>query len=856
MANFPHMSDTEFPNIEQVDVWKFKNDFPYENFDDVQMRITICAVPWDVGLIHVGNAQIGGLGNVVAFEDEAERNLWFENLEDKFTFETEYRKFHMQGKGGSVDGTIKLPIPYDVLSRYNYAIVEYTPMPVHLEKTGVRKWFYFIRESFMKAANTTEVELILDAWQTFIYGMKIPYMMLERGHAPISALSADEYLANPVENTRYVTGADVTFDDAPSVVTKENEIVFNDGDKIYACMICDAALGGTWGNYRDSWRMPNTNRLTNQGVPNYICVGMPAENFNEFLTAIDGDIPQFKQCVKAVFFASEKMITLSGAIKLSDKYTFNYINGIRETRNLLTLDKEAFGYDEKYAGLAKLYTFPYAHIEIMDENGESHIVRVEDTSGKLDIATHLSTVFPYIKLTSNVLGIGGNNNRDISFKALTTRRMRYGGKWQDVKLDWDVPTFAVVQGNGITSDYATWYDRQQMHNNATTAKANANASAATAKTNADNTARTAKTNANNAAANAKTNTDLLADTAKANTDADAATVVSNAGLDTACNNSMSSINQTYNNESTQVSNAFVGTSAQLANKVSEAMLGVKTEKQRESTGISSVGGVVGGFLSGGFLGGVNQAVQANMQMGVTIHASAGETAIETESNSIGATNTRAQNTVVNGNANSKIASETSAENSKISGQAANTAATMRANATRTRDANKTAAANTKAMENTNAANTLNTELGVNTATKNTEDANATRTYDNAQEAIANFERQNRIKPTNTFGEISNGETATTRPMAVFAQVVTQNSGAIAAAGDEMLRFGYQCNMNWQFTGWNLMRHFTYWKVSDLWIDDFRLPDAYADRIRFALMGGVCVWRSPDIIGKTSIYENM
>ena len=106
-----------------------------------------------------------------------------------------------------------------------------------------------------------------------------------------------------------------------------------------------------------------------------------------------------------------------------------------------------------------------------------------------------------------------------------------------------------------------------------------------------------------------------------------------------------------------------------------------------------------------------------------------------------------------------------------------------------------------------------------------------------------------------FGEVSNAETATTRPIGVFAQVVTQSPGEIAAAGGEFLRFGYNCNMQWDFETWNLMDKFTYWKVSDLWIDSLSIPDKYADGIRFALMGGVCVWRRPEYIGKTSIYEN-
>ena len=898
MANYPHMSDTEFPDVAGVDVWKMKNDFPFEEFDSVQMKITVCAVPWDVGLIHVGNAQIGGLGNVVDFGSEQARDAWFENLTDKYTFHTEYRAFHMQGKGGAVDGTIKLPIPYDMLARYNYAIVEYEPMPVNLEGYGVSKWFYFIRESFMKAANTSEVELILDAWQTFIYGISIPYLMLERGHAPMAALSAEQFLANPIQNTRYVAGDDVTFDDAPSVLKSENEIVFNDGDNIYACIVLDSAITGTWGEYRNTWRMPSGSRFTNQGVPNYSCVCIDADRFNDFIIDVDHSFPQFKQAVKAVFFASDKMVKLGNALEFAG-YTFHYASANYQTHDLLDLTKASFGYDSKYANIAKLYTYPYAHIEIMDEHGEVSIIRVEDTTGKLDVVSSLSTVYPFINLTANVTGIGGAGVRSVYFKHLGGRAMRYGGRWQTVVLDWEVPTFAVVQSNNITYDYATHFDRVQARNDADTAKAVANRNAATAKTNAnaqalaakqnadnsaanektnaDKTARTIKTNANNSAANAETNAYLLADMEKANSDADGDLARANAALEITANTAINAAGKSYNSKSNNISNATNGRSTALANSLTGVLTGISTKAQRESAGIAAIGGAVGAVLSLS-PSGLADTATSYLQAGVSIHASEAEAGAQQRNNNAAYQVSETNANAMTNAANNRMDGENSATNSKITGQANNTSATIKSNATRTQKASKKAATNSKNTANTNAANTYNNDiavnvnnkttanenalrtynaaLGVNALAKSTADDNALAAYNNALAAIANGIKQAALEPANTFGTISHGETATTRPMAVFAQVVTQNDGAIAAAGDEMLRFGYHCNLNWRFDGWQKMKYFTYWKVADMWIDDFRLPDAYADRIRFTLMGGVNVWRSPDIIGKVSIYDNL
>ena len=946
MATYPHMSDTEFPDVNGVDVWKLKNDFPFEEFDSVQMKITICSVPWDVGLIHVGNAQIGGLGNVVDFGSEQARDSWFENLADKYTFTTEYRAFHMQGKGGAVDGTIKLPIPYDVLARYNYAVVEYEPMPVNLEGYGVSKWFYFIRESFMKAANTSEVELILDAWQTFIYDLAIPYMMLERGHAPMAALSAEQFLANPIGNTRYVAGDDVTFDDAPSVLKSENEIVFNDGENIYACIVLDSAITGTWGEYRNTWRMPSGSRFTNQGVPNYSCVCIDADRFNDFILDVDYSFPQFKRAVKAVFFASDKMITLGNELEFAG-YTFHYASANYQTHDLLDLDKASFGYDSKYADIAKLYTYPYAHIEIMDERGEVSIIRVEDTTGKLDVVSSLSTVYPFINLTANVTGIGGAGVRSVYFKHLGGRAMRYGGRWQTVALDWEVPTFAVVQSNNITYDYATHYDRVQARNDADTAKAIANRDAATAKTNADKSARAAHdnavdsantgytnaeagantgyTNAAASASNEKTNADATAATIKGNADRsaanawdnayeladmeqtnsnnDAALVTNNATADTTAITADALDSNTYNAESTRLGNAFNLRSTNIANDLTTDLMSISTAAERESAGIAAIGGAVGAALSLSPSAAVQTAV-AYMQAGVSIHASQAEANKQTSTNSTQNASTALNNSFMLVEADRRTNAKRDIDNQRIMTQANNTAATTRSNAANTNSTSKTVADNSKAAANANALDTYNNDVltvnpnnyntavnnadrtrdtqignadrtrdtaignadrtylaqagqgGINELTKSTADQNALDAYNNALAAIENSVKQAALEPANTFGTIANGETATTRPMAVFAQVVTQNEGAIAAAGDEMLRFGYHCNLNWRFDGWQKMKYFTYWKVADMWIDDFRLPDAYADRIRFTLMGGVCVWRSPDIIGKVSIYDNI
>ena len=71
-----------FPDLDSVNVYKYENQFDYSRYDNAQMHITLCSVPWDMGEAHIGNRTISGIGNVVWFETEAKRDKWFADIPD------------------------------------------------------------------------------------------------------------------------------------------------------------------------------------------------------------------------------------------------------------------------------------------------------------------------------------------------------------------------------------------------------------------------------------------------------------------------------------------------------------------------------------------------------------------------------------------------------------------------------------------------------------------------------------------------------------------------------------------------------------------------------------------------------
>lgn len=891
MPNFPHLnSQGQFPDVGGVDVYKYDNHFDYERFNATQMELMICTVPWDVGEAHVGNRTISGIGNVVWFGSKTARDAWFDAIPDSkcYRFTTKFKELHSEQ-------IIDVPIPYDVASMYNYLVVRYNLFandnsPVEYEiPGGHREWFWFIREVEFVAPNTTRLHLLDDAFQTWMYDVTITNMVLERGHAPMFSTTVAKYLENPVENNQDLLTEDVNFGAEPSVVRHMDVLALNAGE-VWACIATTANPQGTWGSKSaDTWNVPASAAYDQNGVPSAFVIACEPTELDILLANATSSMPQFKQTVQGVFFAPKQLVSVAGNLTFAG-VECHTLASARTTLDLCKIQKAAFGYDAKYAELAKLYTSPYAHIEITDENGAVDVVRIEDTTGSLDVSASLSLAWPFINVDAHVLGTGGSTGATVTFRNITSRTFNVTGTWYETLRSWKVPTFAVVLDAATEYDYSTHFDRAQRVVDYTTAYsnskasaaaalANANAAASTAQTNANASAATAKANANASATTAQTNTTLQANAAKSNADASADTSVDNTALQVTANTAIIS----RSNQSALTDTSYVNGLAQ-ANQAWEAGYTRNTTNNEvnaeyASAAIGAAGGAVNSAISGAASGGLIGAGIGLLTGAVSGAASMGQTAVAanlktdqaelTVGYSQEKVNEASQNnrdrTTNQNNANSDNANTA---NTASTGVTANTAATAKANASRAQTAAITAAANTYATETANASRSYTTDTANAGRTYATETANAQRSYDatianagrtrtQAQSAIANDTAQAALRSPFVFGTFSNGDSATTKPMALFANIVTQSKSAIAAAGDEFLRYGYMYDRQWYFDGnWNIGKHFTYWKLKDFWVKDLQVPDMYMDKLRFFLFGGVTIWRRPEDIGHVTIYENM
>ena len=873
---FPHLNTTGAFPPNNVNVFQYDNQFDYSRFDDLQMTIELMSVPWDMGEAHIGNRTIGGIGNVVYFGSEQARDTWLDQRE-KLTFETKYKNLH-------TDNKIIVPVPFDVACNYNYLRVKYNAFandgsPVEYETAGgLRQWLWFIRDVEMLAPNATKLNLIIDAWQTFIYRVDISSMILERGHAPM--IDADVYLSNPVANCGNLLCDDVSFGNA-TLCKHTDEFIYNSGD-MYAVVITSANPKGNYGTKAgNNWKTPSGYK-NQDGVPNYYAFAVDSGDFSTFITAANSTMPQFLQTIKGVCFVAKALVNTAGDSFELCGVQCTYLSNGYKANNLYTFEKSDFGYNYRYAELAKLYTYPYAYLAIMDSDGNETQIRIEDTTGTITLETCANLCFPWLAIDSHLLGIGKAANRSISFKTLSNKTIPIGGNWYETLTTLKIPVFGVQQSGNTHNDYSTHYDRIQANTaltnaydsavaSANTAKSNADASADTDHTNSYTNANTNKSNADASADTEKTNADASADTAKTNTTASNTAITNNAANDntmqTNVTNNNNALNQTL--EDNQAARMLVDVAQSAYNTARAA------SNNLENAGVSiAAGGVnaalggVGGGLQSNLLGAVGFIASSAATMAVTANnttfaneiteyqISTYQPNMETllvSDNTAQRSNATANTLQVNTNRTNNTTNTVTASNDN----ATRTQTTTKANATRTQAVTKANATRTQTAAKDNADRTQTTTKANATATKNTAIANAGRTKSTAQDAITNSIAQRAMDAPFEFGAYENGQHSTTRPMGMYASIVTQNDYAIQAAGDEFLRYGYRLDRNWQFNGdWLAGKSkFCYWKLRDFWIRGLNVPDAYVDRLRFFLFEGVTVWRLPEFIGYTSIYDN-
>lgn len=904
MHQYPHLPQaTNFPDARSVAPYaQYHNDFDYSRWT-AGTKLTVCDVPWDDSR------------NIIGWENAERRDAWFHGLADaeRVTLSTE---FHILP-----DGSVKLPIPFATLSRANYIFVEY-PTPTgaaqpldHADPAReIHSWGYFIDDIRQLAASTSECRVTLDDWTTFGPYVHATYMQLTRGHAPMAATTVTDYLADPVHHSAMLLTADVNYGGTADITRDHAFIPFAAGEKyvMFASLISPdqldalepaadwrgpstppsyADVDARWGHQYQvdgyEWRMggrdysqattPVTPYTAGQTTPTTGCMyALAATDARKFFAYLASYLPQAMQTIQAMWVLPAELIDVTatgrhsiGGVTVYDVSKANELPDIQ-----IELTREMFGYAPEYAGIAKLYTYPYASLELSDNDGKTVEIRIENT-GDLDLHRRTSLAYPYLKSQMFLTGVNGTGSKTYDFRRLdgtTGTATSWDTDFAEFMTTFDIPTYSLFM-DGYTA-YAAHNQQANMkkarmlalnayHTGArsgNTAYENGKASANTAKSNADASAYTGRQNNLASNATAKTNADASADNANANTANTVTTENDNLNKRVAnrtadwTNKKGSAVD--LNNETTSLS------TSNLSQDI--AFMDTQFNVEASTGAIGTAASAASEFLSGDIGGGISAIVGGAVSIAKdalileatkTLNTNKQANSTRFGNNTTGIQNTTCEALIRNANTYDKDITKNN--NDLNTTNTKNNANTAKNNASRTK---ATGDSNAGRSYDTSKANNKRTNDTTLNNLKESRDASIfalQTTLEQTQQSTELDYQNHRNDAPQTYGTTSGDATADALAYrGCQIRVKTQSESAIRQAGDQMLRYGYAYEGAWAPDTFNVMKHYTYWQCSELWMDnDTDILNSAKRHIRDLFQNGVTVWRDPSDIGRTGIYDN-
>lgn len=889
MVEFPHLGESSgsFPGNNGRPFGQYRNSFDYDRYTG-ETLIKPCSVKWSLEST-----------DRPYWESKEARDQFFDALAgDAYSLTTIIDI--------TPESSVKLPIPFNALQSMNYLAVTMPELPgsggpLPYETEGPKRFYYFIESAHYLAPNTTECRLVLDAWTTWIYDLEIPRIWLERGHYPLKQTSVTSYLSNPVENNAGLLAPEPGAPSGnPSRVTDATWTPIGKGD-LYAVfawktdpgtLSIPATTGGTdtdasYSDYKNSsgdvtydgeeyvvedydWGQPpnvRTQAVTNSPGysadnvrPNGFAVtSIAASRLETFLNNLDTSYVPLWNALEAVYILPSDMIQRGSSLTIGG-VSHQYVTNPAESTLLdISLTQADFDYPAEYAGLAKLYTSPYAWLTISDGAGAEVIVNIEDTAS-LKVKRQVNAIYPYLTARTFLEGVGTDTAitytwKTISGDATTTIP---GSGYATALMVHEIPTFILTassQAAWTADNYST-----QIYNARQNAINSYHITARGANTDQYNTQQA---NATALANTQRTNSAATTNTARQNTANSSLTSLANQTT-----NNSTSLTTSYNSEITTLNNNKLQFDVQTDNLMISASTIVQNETLTATNNINSIsniatsviGGAVTGAMGGALVGGVG-ALPGALVGAVAGLMSSGATAIQsgiTTSISMGANEDIASAQQAN---NRQKLNETVLYNRNSTNQN-NELLTSQASLQTNQNSQATSINNSLATDlNATSVNASNTNA---TNSANVSNANASRSRHHGvlsgqtlltqaqREYQAKWQDLARSKPT----IISNGTGDATLDQwgsrGLLVQVATQPEDVTKRQGDMMLTYGYTTTEMVESPSLNLMDQFTYWQ-GDATVTG-SAPTTAITTVRDLFATGITVWRNPDKIG-SSIYEN-
>lgn len=848
---FPHLDGaTPFPGDGAHVYEQYVNTYDYHMWTP-NTKIKLCRVQWrDDGR------------DAVKFADDAARDAWFDALDgEAVTLDTS-----MYIARADSDG-VKIPVPYMTAQRYNYLVVDFTAevMQSPLQQTdGQTRYHYFVTHVTAEAPNTTTLVLQRDVWTDYINSTTINGLLLTRGHAPLTEMTPAQLLANPRANCRDFTLPDVDYGNAASNVRHSTPLNLQNGAR-YICLAAtfspeqlqamsktrgtnvtdsnpsysnnDGTVGGfAWGAGSVS-----TANVTGAGTAYNSVDNLTASNVTVYalesskisggyFDALFAYYPHIMSQITAVFVATANMMRLGGHVGVNGA-DWHTVSGTRAKLADIDLTVNDFGYTADYARITRLYLSPYAHLEISDNIGNKTRVEIADC-GHLSAQSVTSLSYPILRQLAWLDGVGGDGNTSISISALDGSNVTAGVPNADVLktlISHDIPTYA-LQRRAIDAHRAEAYNREvaQARENSVIAYENGarSANVSLANTNRSNANSIANTNLSNALnstvtdnANSASNTIYARNMQQQN-------MLLTAANDKIDELNVASLDLTTNLVNTEITASAIGTVTAAIGTIGTAAAGIAVT--------AATGGAAAPMIAAG-LGAAGSIGLSGASFATGASKTTAEAAYKQTYNDAAAWAAKKYNT----NANS--VSIAMAGTQLVESTNLNTNNTNASNAT-----NTSITANNAATSNANAA-----------ASRNQSVDNAKRSMINARSNVTAAWRDllnHAAQPVGAYGGDNFQQATGLDTMTV--KIVTEDNGAIAAAGDYMLRYGIASNKLYNRPSLTPCKHFTYWQAADVWLTNNLAGNDALDTIRERLTDGVTIWNDPDEIGGDYLTVNL
>lgn len=849
--DFPHLQNaTTFPGTDTRVYEQYRNVFDY-NVWTPNTVIKLCHVNW-----------YDDYHDVVKFPDDVARDAWF----DKLNGETVKLTTNMYIARADTDG-IKLPVPYMTVQQYNYIVVDFSHDIVNTpyQKTDVQtRYHFFIASVRAEAPNTTTCTLMRDVWTDYINTVTINGLLLSRGHAPLMETTPQELLKNPRANCRDFTLPDIDYGSAASNIRKSTPFNLQNGTR-YICLAAtfSAEQLQTMSNARGtnitdsdatysnndgviagfSWGAGNisTANVTGAGTSYNSVDNLTASNVTVYAletSKISGDYfdtlfayyPHIMSQITAVFVATANMLRFNSSVNVNG-VEWHTVSGTRTKISDINLTIDDFGYANEYAKITRLYLAPYAYLEISDNLGNKSRVEIADC-GRLSVQTVTSLSYPILRQIAWLDGIGSDGNTAISIDAMNGASITADVPNADILktlISHDIPTYA-LQRRAIDAHRADAYNREvaQARENAIIAYENGARSANVSLTN---------TNRNNANSIANTN-------------------LSNALNSTVTANSNAASNAIYKNNVTQ-QNLLLTASNNKIDEMNTATLDLTTQLVNTEITASAIGTVTAA------IGAIGTAAT-----GIAVTAATGGAAAPMVAAGLGAAGSIGLSGASFATGASKTAAEAAFKQSyndaaaftakKYNGQANSVSIAMAG----TQNIQST----TLNTNNTNASNATSSSIAANNANTSNTNASASRdqSVDNAKRVMVNTRSNvnaawrdllnHTAQPVGAYGGDNFRHATGLDTMTV--KIVTEDNGAIAAAGDYMLRYGIASNKLYSRPSLTPCKHFAYWQCADIWVICPFAQNEQLQTIRDIFSNGVTIWNRPEEVGGDFTHDNL